>query len=55
MRADDSNELLLQLAGITISAKGIVAICVISIPVALLLAALAWRIAGGNLKSKKSP
>jgi len=50
MRADDPNEFLLQLAGMTIFAKGSVAVCVISIPVALLLAALAWRIAGGNFK-----
>ena len=55
MRVHDPNELLLQLFGITLSVKGVVAICVMSIPIALLLTALAWRIAGGNLKPKKSP
>jgi hypothetical protein len=50
MRADDRNALLVQLAGMTISAKGKLAVCVISIAVALLLAALAWRTVGGNLR-----
>jgi len=53
MRADDLNELFLNLFGLTISAKGIVAICAIAIPVALLLMALAWRIAGSELGAAK--
>lgn len=49
MRADDPNELLLDFFGLKISAKGMVAVCAIAIPIALLLAALALRIAGGNI------
>lgn len=47
MRVDDPNELLLHILGLTISAKGILAICVMAVPVALVLAAIAWRIAKG--------
>jgi hypothetical protein len=53
MNPNDLNELFLNLFGLTISAKGIVAICAIAIPVALLLMALAWRIAGGDLGAAK--
>ena len=53
MRADDPNELLLDFFGLKISAKGMVAVCAIAIPVALLLAALSWRIAGGNIELSK--
>ena len=49
MGGDDPNQLLVVLWGVTISAKGIVAICVLAVPLALLLGAVALRIAGRKM------
>jgi hypothetical protein len=47
MNTNDVNEVLVQFFSLTISARGVLAICVVAVPIALLLSALAWRIAGG--------
>ena len=46
MNMNDTNEVLVKFFSLTVSARGIVAISVVAVPIALLLSALAWRIAG---------
>jgi hypothetical protein len=50
MNTNEVNEVLVQLFSLTISARGVVAICAVAVPIAVLLSALAWRIAGGKFK-----
>jgi hypothetical protein len=45
--ADQVDEILVQFLSFRISAKGGVAISVVAVPLALLLAVIAWRIVSG--------
>ena len=45
----DINEVLVQFLSFKISARRVFAICVVALPIALFVGALAWRIAGGAL------
>jgi hypothetical protein len=44
MRADDQNEISVQIWPLKIAAKGVIAIVVIALPLAAVLLALAWCI-----------
>jgi hypothetical protein len=45
--AKDPNEFILQCWPLKVTARGIIAILVLAVPISVLLLAIAWRVAAG--------